>query len=112
MDALILRVGSVDKSSALKALATWVDLGVIKEDTEHSFRLLERAEAMAPGSKPPAAIEGKNLPQSCPRLSLLTTSAPVDERPPISSMQQQQAEQMKIYWKVIELSPSVSHSTD
>ena len=62
LDTLISRVGSVDKSSALKALGTWVDLGVIKEDMEHSFRLLEHAEAVAPGSKPPAARVGKNLP--------------------------------------------------
>jgi hypothetical protein len=52
LDSLIPRVGSVDRSSALKALVTWVDLGVLKEDTENSFRLLEVAEDVTPGAKP------------------------------------------------------------
>jgi len=52
LDSLIPRVGSVDRSSALKALVTWVDLGVLKEDTENSFRLLEVAEEPTPGTKP------------------------------------------------------------
>lgn len=59
LDALIPRVGSVDRSSALKALATWVDLGVLKEDTENSFRLLEVAEAAAPGAKSAASRQGQ-----------------------------------------------------
>lgn len=103
MDALIPRVGSVDRSSALKALATWVDLGVIKEDTEHSFRLLERAEAAAPGSKLPAARIGKNpFHFIVTYITSLTASALVDEPLPVSSVQQQQAEQMRVYWKVID----------
>lgn len=51
-------MGSVDRSSALKALATWVDLGVLKEDTENSFRLLEVAEEATPGAKAAAARQG------------------------------------------------------
>ena len=37
-------MGSIDRSAALKALITWVDLGVLTEDTEDTFRLLEVAE--------------------------------------------------------------------
>lgn len=48
MDELIAGVGSVDKAAALKALLTWVDLGVLKEDGEGTFRLLEVAEEPSP----------------------------------------------------------------
>ena len=44
MDELLARVGPVGRSAALKALLTWVDMGVLKEDTEGTFRLLETAE--------------------------------------------------------------------
>ncbi|KAF9457049.1 hypothetical protein BDZ94DRAFT_1176426 [Collybia nuda] len=43
------RVGSVDRSAALKALLTWVDLGVLKEDIEGTFRLLEVTEEPSAG---------------------------------------------------------------
>jgi len=86
LDSLLPRVGSVNRSSALKALATWVDLGVLKEDTENSFRLLEVAEETTPGSKTAAS-----------------RPAPVmDNLPPTSTIQQHQAEQMRVYWKFIE----------
>ena len=51
LDGLIPRVGSVDRSSALKALVTWVDLGVLKENSENSFQLLEVAEEATPGTQ-------------------------------------------------------------
>jgi anaphase-promoting complex subunit 2 len=41
---LIAAVGSVGRSAALKALLMWVDHGVLKEDQEGIFRLLETAE--------------------------------------------------------------------
>jgi len=61
LDSLITRVGLVDRSSALKALVTWVDLGVLKEDGEHSFRLLEVAEEVKPSAKS-AALRPRQLP--------------------------------------------------
>ncbi|KAG6815869.1 hypothetical protein H0H87_010659 [Tephrocybe sp. NHM501043] len=85
VDELIAGVGSVDRSSALNALLTWVDRGVLKEDTEGTFRLLEIAEEPSAG------------PSSHVRQALI---AP--ELPPATSSQQQQAEQMKVYWKFIE----------
>lgn len=45
LDELIHSVGDVHRSAAVKALTTWVNLGVLKEQTENSFVLLERAEA-------------------------------------------------------------------
>lgn len=37
-------MGFVNRSAVINALATWVDLGVIKEGLENVFNLLERAE--------------------------------------------------------------------
>ncbi|KAG6889653.1 hypothetical protein C0995_015769 [Termitomyces sp. Mi166 len=85
VDELIKGVGSVDRSAALNALLTWVDRGVLKEDTESTFRLLETAEEPSAG------------PSTFARPA---PSAP--ELPPLQSVQQQQAEQMKVYWKFIE----------
>ncbi|KII90894.1 hypothetical protein PLICRDRAFT_137424 [Plicaturopsis crispa FD-325 SS-3] len=79
---LVSRVGSVDNIAALKALSTWVDLGVLKEDSEDTFRLLEVAEEATPGVKVPRPA--------------------VEEPLPVSAAQQQQAEQMRVYWKFIE----------
>jgi anaphase-promoting complex subunit 2 len=61
MDELIEGVGAVDRTAALKALITWIDLGVLKEDEENTFRLLEVAEEAAPPSRtgndtPPSAF--------------------------------------------------------
>ncbi|KAG6879047.1 hypothetical protein C0992_005592, partial [Termitomyces sp. T32_za158] len=86
VDELIEGVGSVDRSAALNALLTWVDRGVLKEDTEGTFRLLEVAEEPFAG---PSRLARPVAP-----------SAP--ELPPVQSVQQQQAEQMKVYWKFIE----------
>ncbi|KAF9255181.1 ubiquitin-protein ligase [Marasmius fiardii PR-910] len=82
---LISSVGSVDRTAAVKALLTWVDLGVLKEDGEDTFRLLEVAE------------EG-----SSSGTREVSRAAHVPELLPVTSVQQQQAEQMKVYWKFIE----------
>ena len=44
MEDLISSVGSIDRAAAIKALSTWVDYGVLREDAENTFILLERAE--------------------------------------------------------------------
>ncbi|PFH45921.1 hypothetical protein AMATHDRAFT_70905 [Amanita thiersii Skay4041] len=84
MDELIEAVGSVDRSAALKALITWVDLEVLKEDAEDTFRLLEVSE------------ESPDVPRE--RRAVVVS----EDVPPVASAQQQQAERMKIYWKFIE----------
>jgi anaphase-promoting complex subunit 2 len=61
MDELIGGVGAVDRTAALKALITWVDLGVLKEDEENQFRLLEITEEAAP---PPRMGSLQNIPPS------------------------------------------------
>ncbi|KAK7019730.1 hypothetical protein VNI00_017969 [Paramarasmius palmivorus] len=76
VDELIAGVGSVDRAAAIKALLTWVNKGVLKEDGEDTFKLLEIAEEPTPGRE-------------------TTRAAAV-------SAQQQQAEKMKVHWKFIE----------
>ncbi|KIY51524.1 ubiquitin-protein ligase [Fistulina hepatica ATCC 64428] len=85
VEELIAGVGSVDRTAALRALATWIDLGVLKEDKENVFRLLERTEERDPNARDPV-----------PRPAVTT------EQPPVMSVQQQQAEQMRVYWNFIE----------
>ncbi|OCH91244.1 hypothetical protein OBBRIDRAFT_887137 [Obba rivulosa] len=86
IDELTTRVRSIDRISAAKALATWVDMGVLKAGGDSVYRLLEVAEEV-PTSSSAAAIQ--HLPA-------------VEEVPTIMTVQQQQAEQMKVYWKFIE----------
>lgn len=106
VDELIAGVGAVDRGAALKALLTWVDLGVLKEDTEGSFRLLEVAEEPAAG-----ASSILSRPGTCFGCSacvygalmvwcLVRVAASAMELPPVASVQQQQGEQMRVYWKV------------
>lgn len=45
LEDLIATVGSIDRGAAIRALSTWVDHGVLKEDPENTFILLEKAEA-------------------------------------------------------------------
>lgn len=84
LDELIHSVGSVDRSAAVKALTTWVNMGVLKEHVENSFVLLERAE------------EGVEMSDIQP------TPSAAPSLPPAQTLQQQQAEQMRIHWKFIE----------
>ena len=40
LEELITEVGDIDRSAAFKALVTWVNMGVLKEDPENAFVLL------------------------------------------------------------------------
>ncbi|KDR83236.1 hypothetical protein GALMADRAFT_206844 [Galerina marginata CBS 339.88] len=88
LEDLIGAVGSVGRSAAIKALSTWVDHGVLKEDPENTFNLLERAEEAGSG-----VIRERDSSSFAPTVS---------EAPALSGSQQQQAEQMRVYWKFIE----------
>ncbi|KAH9950660.1 hypothetical protein B0H21DRAFT_722720 [Amylocystis lapponica] len=85
VDELIARVGAVDRTSSLKALTTWADMGVLK-DEDGRYRLLEVAEESGPRA-------------SSSRHAIATL---MDEVPAVLTVQEQQAEQMKVYWKFIE----------
>ncbi|CAL1713211.1 unnamed protein product [Somion occarium] len=82
---LIEQVGKVDRPAVLKALGTWIDLGVLKEDRHDQYRLLNTAE------------DGDSTSKAVARPAMV-----VDEEPPVTAVQQQQAEQMRVFWKFIE----------
>ena len=86
-----MRVGSVERSAALKALFAWTDRGVLREETdgaeEQCFRLLERVPEDS-GSGPVGMSAAGSR------------AALAEEEPAMLTMQQQQAEQMKVFWKV------------
>ncbi|KAF8882924.1 ubiquitin-protein ligase [Gymnopilus junonius] len=90
LDELIVAVGSVNRSAAIKALSTWVDLGVLKEDPENTFNLLEKAE------------EGQSAAAAARERDTAKLVAPIADIPALSGTQLQQAEQMRVYWKFIE----------
>lgn len=77
-------MGSVERSAAVKSLTTWVELGVLKEDKPDHYRLLKVAEA--------ASSTGRHAGKQ--------QTAAVDDLPPVVTVQQQQAEQMRVFWKV------------
>lgn len=91
LNDLVTRVGIVERSAALKALLAWVDRGVLREDTEdvdiQSFRLLERVPEDAGDAPVGMTTAGSR-------------TALAEEEPAVLTVQQQQAEQMKVYWKV------------
>ncbi|KAH8104540.1 hypothetical protein BXZ70DRAFT_593840 [Cristinia sonorae] len=82
---LLAQVGNVDRTMALKAISTWVDLGVIKESGSDEYTLLNIAEANDGEIK-------SRAPQA----------PAVEDLPPVVTLQEQQAEQMKVFWKFIE----------
>jgi hypothetical protein len=88
---LIERVGPVERPVALKALLAWVDRGVLCEengdDDMQRFRLLESAPTDADSIPVGLATAGSRV-------------ALTEEQPTVLTVQQQQAEQMKVYWKV------------
>jgi len=80
LEQISSRIGTVERTAALKSLLAWVDRGVLKAEDD-AFRLLERAEA--------------------PGTTTLRTIV-VEEEPAMVTVQQQQAAQMRVYWKFIE----------
>ncbi|KAH9992043.1 ubiquitin-protein ligase [Russula vinacea] len=88
-----LRVGPIERPAALKALLAWVDRGVLREENDGAdvqrFQLLESAQADAGALPVGMATAGSRV-------------AVAEEQPTVLTVQQQQAEQMKVYWKFIE----------
>ncbi|KAH8114497.1 Cullin [Phellopilus nigrolimitatus] len=77
----------VDGAAIRKALETWTDHGVLAETEPDFFVLLEQADSAVPAPSRPAA----------------SRHAVIEEQaPPASSVQQQEAEQMRVYWMFIE----------
>ena len=88
---LVERVGSIERPAALKALLAWVDRGVLREENDGAdmqrFRLLESTPTDAGAVPVGMTTVGSRV-------------ALAEEQPAVLTVQQQQAEQMKVYWKV------------
>lgn len=80
MDELIEGVGAVDRTAALKALITWIDLGVLKEDEENTFRLLEVTEEAGPSSR--IGGSSSSAPQLLPAADLILAQPPLSRSRP------------------------------
>ncbi|EJD53705.1 hypothetical protein AURDEDRAFT_141713 [Auricularia subglabra TFB-10046 SS5] len=73
-----------DLAVVRKALTRWLDMRIVKEDAAHIYRLLEEAEDDGATER------------------LAATPVPEDEPPAVMSVQQQQAEQMRVFWRFIQ----------
>ncbi len=94
---------NVDSSAVRQALDAWVDYGVVAEDEFHHFVLLERTGAASTASKPAASRAGTysvSLKFLQVFYSFNQLAVEEDEVAPVMSAQQQDAEQMRVYWKV------------
>lgn len=81
-----------------KALNKWVNLGIIKEEEEGGFVLLEMQEEG--GVKPSTSRQGTSAANPLLDKPVDTKIAVVEEAPSVMTVEQQQAEQMKVYWRV------------
>ncbi|KDQ25445.1 hypothetical protein PLEOSDRAFT_1113443 [Pleurotus ostreatus PC15] len=86
LDDIAKRVGLSQPNILSKAVNTWLDLGVLASAGEGIYRVLEVSAGKGAEAKDhvhrPTTVEV--------------------EMPPVVSVQQQQAEQMRVYWKFIE----------
>ncbi|KZP01469.1 ubiquitin-protein ligase [Calocera viscosa TUFC12733] len=79
VELLMQKLGGIDRVLVQSALDFWIGEGVVK-DEGHTYKLLERAEAMTGAPRP----------------------LMVEEAPPVDEKEKHQAEQMKIYWQFIQ----------
>ncbi|KXN84038.1 Anaphase-promoting complex subunit 2 [Leucoagaricus sp. SymC.cos] len=105
LDELREGVGGVDKGSVLKALLTWIDLGVIRE-CEGREGLFEVVEVKEEGKEDELFCLVLTLADVCLLFNMIAVAAQAHVQetaiPSPQSAQQQQAEQMRMYWKFIE----------
>lgn len=94
--------GSLNRGVVIKGLATWVDLGVLKEDPENTFVLLEREEqALSSSNLRDHPQRGEfQLPMVIQVSRYATALESEDEPVQMSAAQQQHAEQMRVHWRV------------
>ena len=92
-------LGSVDLAPTVKALNMWVDKGVLIEEAEACYRLLEITDTNT--RAPIQRARECCVPIGLYREVLSRLYEAVEEEAlAIITVQQQQAEQMKIHWKV------------
>ncbi|TDL22152.1 ubiquitin-protein ligase [Rickenella mellea] len=83
---IIAELGDIDNSSLNKAMMTWIDRGVLFDRGDGTYEVLEIATSAVKAARPPAPKRPAAQP----------------EAPPVVTVQQQEAEQMRVYWKFIE----------
>lgn len=81
-----------------KALNKWVSLGIIKEEEGGEFVLLEMQEEG--GVIPSVSRQGTFVAYPLRNQFAYKRLAVVEEAPSVMTVEQQQAEQMKVYWRV------------
>ncbi|GJJ13406.1 hypothetical protein Clacol_007660 [Clathrus columnatus] len=84
VNELVPQLGSVEQAPVVKALNVWVDKGVLTEESEAQYRLLEVSQG---SSREP--VSRTNPKEEEENIGLVT-------------VQQQQAEQMRVHWKFIQ----------
>lgn len=94
VDDILSRIGVVEKGVAIKALSAWVERGVLKDVEGGKYILLETQDVSA-----------------VPR-PVVSRSTVVEEEPAVLTVQQQQAEQMQVYWRVRTLFLNMNDSAD
>lgn len=65
MQDLVVVLGSVERPAVVKSLATWVELGVLKESSPSVFKLLNVAEATEGSSRATQKQPGTYSGASC-----------------------------------------------
>jgi anaphase-promoting complex subunit 2 len=100
--AIAEKLGGVAEPSVDKALEFWIDHGVLKALGDKKYQLLEIAEEGTKRSTRPirqgeyeTGLAGGTLP---------TTPALVveEEQPAVSVVEQREAEQMRVFWQVLQ----------
>ena len=86
-----------------KSLETWIDHGVICETEPNTLLLLEEAGSAKAGERRAPVRHGAYHSVHGFYQTKLSMPAVIEEQAPsVSSAQQEEAEQMRVYWKFIE----------
>lgn len=95
----------MDQSAVRQAVGTWIKHSVLHENRPNHFIILEEAADLPlDADLPEAPVQCSFIPLSSRVQKLKVTFATVieEQAPVLSAVQQQEAEQMRVYWKFIE----------
>lgn len=95
---------NVDASAIRKAIDIWIEHGVLCEDESGSYILLEKAGTIpSSSSRVNVPLQGAKFSMlHCWMLTISFSAVIEDAVPAVMTAQQQEAEQMRVYWKFIE----------
>lgn len=95
----------VSEVSVRKGLETWIDHGIVCETEPNVFITVEEAGSGSGDAGRPVARNGKTVviyPSSSLSIFFSVVTVIEEQAPAVSSAQQEEAEQMRVYWKFIE----------